>query len=53
LSLAAQIQRLGKHSVIYGVAGLIQRIVAVLMLPLYMRYLTPSDYGAIEVLGAL
>jgi O-antigen/teichoic acid export membrane protein len=53
LSLAAQIQRLGKHSVIYGLGGLIQRIVAVLLLPLYTRYLSPEDYGAIEVLVAL
>jgi O-antigen/teichoic acid export membrane protein len=53
LSLAAQIQRLGKHSVIYGLGGLIQRIVAVLLLPLYTRYLSPSDYGAIEALVAL
>jgi O-antigen/teichoic acid export membrane protein len=48
-----QIKRLGKHSAIYGVGGLIQRIVAVLLLPLYTRYLSPSDYGAIEVLVAL
>ena len=53
MSLAAQIQRLGKHSVIYGLGGLIQRIVAVLLLPLYTRYLTPEDYGSIEVLVAL
>jgi O-antigen/teichoic acid export membrane protein len=53
LSLAAQIQRLGKHSVIYGLGGLIQRIVAVLLLPIYTRYLSPSDYGAIEALVAL
>jgi O-antigen/teichoic acid export membrane protein len=53
LSLAAQIQRLGKHSLIYGLGGLIQRIVAVLLLPLYTRYLSPSDYGAIEALVAL
>jgi O-antigen/teichoic acid export membrane protein len=53
LSLAAQIQRLGKHSVIYGLGGLIQRIVAVLLLPLYTRFLDPADYGRIEVLVAL
>ncbi len=53
MGLAAQIQRLGKHSVIYGLGGLIQRIVAVLLLPLYTRYLSPRDYGAIEVLVAL
>jgi O-antigen/teichoic acid export membrane protein len=53
LSLAAQIQRLGKHSVIYGLGGLTQRIVAVLLLPVYTRHLSPADYGAIEVLVAL
>jgi O-antigen/teichoic acid export membrane protein len=53
VSLVAQIKRLSKHSVIYGFAPLIQRIVAVLLLPLYTRYLDPSDYGAIEALVAL
>ena len=53
MALVQQIKRLGKHSVIYGVGGLIQRIVAVLLLPLYTRYLNPSDYGAIEALVAL
>ncbi len=53
MALAQQIKRLGKHSLIYGVGGLIQRIVAVLLLPLYTRYLSPSDYGAIEALVAL
>ena len=53
VALVQQIKRLGKHSVIYGLGGLIQRIVAVLLLPLYTRYLNPSDYGAIEALVAL
>ena len=53
MGLAQEIRRLGKHSAIYGVGGLIQRVVAVLLLPLYTRYLTPSDYGAIEALVAL
>jgi O-antigen/teichoic acid export membrane protein len=53
VALVQQIKRLGKHSAIYGLGGLIQRIVAVLLLPLYTRYLSPSDYGAIEALIAL
>ena len=53
MGLVQDFKRLGKHSAIYGVGGLIQRIVAVLLLPLYTRYLTPSDYGAIEALVAL
>ena len=53
LALVQEIKRLGKHSAIYGLGGLIQRIVAVLLLPLYTRYLSPSDYGAIEAIVAL
>jgi O-antigen/teichoic acid export membrane protein len=53
MGLAEQIQRLVKHSAIYGVGGLIQRALAVLLLPLYLKYLSPSDYGTIETLIAL
>jgi O-antigen/teichoic acid export membrane protein len=51
--LATQLKRLGKHSVIYGFGGLVSRILAVLLLPLYTRYLSPSDYGIVETLIAL
>ncbi len=53
MPLLPQFKRLGKHSAIYGLGGLIQRIVAVLLLPVYTRHLSPSDYGAIEALVAL
>jgi O-antigen/teichoic acid export membrane protein len=39
--------------VIYGLGGLVSRILAVLLLPLYTRYLSPSDYGKVETLIAL
>jgi O-antigen/teichoic acid export membrane protein len=51
--LGAQLRRLGRHSAIYGIGGLVSRIIAVLLLPLYTRYLTPADYGKIETLLAL
>ncbi len=51
-ALGSQLKRLGKHSVIYGLGGLVSRILAVLLLPLYTRYLTPSDYGKVEILIA-
>lgn len=51
--LGAQLGRLGKHSAIYGLGGLVQRILAVLLLPVYTRYLTPADYGTVETLIAL
>ena len=52
-SLGGQLKRLGKHSVVYGLGGLVSRILAVLLLPLYTRYLSPSDYGKVETLIAL
>jgi O-antigen/teichoic acid export membrane protein len=51
--LAAQIKRLAKHSAIYGLGGIVSRVIALFLLPLYTRYLTPADYGAIETLLAL
>ena len=51
--LGGQLRRLGKHSAIYGLGGLVSRIIAVVLLPVYTRYLTPSDYGQIETLIAL
>jgi O-antigen/teichoic acid export membrane protein len=51
--LGSQLARLGRHSAIYGLGGLVSRILAVLLLPLYTRYLTPADYGQIETLVAL
>ncbi|HZO48624.1 MAG TPA: oligosaccharide flippase family protein [Gaiellaceae bacterium] len=50
--LSSQLARLGRHSAIYGLGGLVSRVLAVLLLPLYTRYLTPSDYGKVETLVA-
>jgi O-antigen/teichoic acid export membrane protein len=51
--LGSQLRRLGKHSAIYGLGGLVSRFLAVLLLPLYTRYLSTSDYGKVETLIAL
>ena len=51
--IGAQLRRLGKHSAIYGLGGLVSRILAVLLLPLYTSYLTPADFGRVETLVAL
>ncbi len=53
MPIGGQLRRLGKHSVIYGLGGLVSRILAVLLLPLYTRYLSPADYGKVETLIAL
>jgi O-antigen/teichoic acid export membrane protein len=53
MALSGQLKRLGKQSAIYGLGGLVPRILAVLLLPLYTHYLSKSDYGQIETLVAL
>jgi O-antigen/teichoic acid export membrane protein len=50
--IAEQLKRLAHHSVIYGLGGIVSRILAVLLLPLYTSYLSPADYGRIETLVA-
>jgi O-antigen/teichoic acid export membrane protein len=51
-SLVGQLLELSRHSIIYGLGGLVSRFLAVFMLPLYTSYLSTSDYGKIETLTA-
>jgi O-antigen/teichoic acid export membrane protein len=51
--LGQQLWRLAKHSAIYGLGGIVSRLLAVLLLPLYTHYLTGRDYGRVETLAAL
>ena len=52
LPIFSSITKLAKQSAIYGVGGLVSRILAVLLLPLYTSYLSTADYGKIETLVA-
>jgi O-antigen/teichoic acid export membrane protein len=52
VSLAFQMRRLARHSAIYGVGGLVSRILATLLLPLYTHYLPRSAYGQVEIITA-
>jgi O-antigen/teichoic acid export membrane protein len=51
--LSQQLRRLTSQSLIYGLGGLISRILSVLLLPLYTTYLHGRDYGRVETLTAL
>lgn len=44
------IRRLGRDTILYGVAAILSRAVAFIMLPVYTRYLTPADYGLLSIL---
>jgi O-antigen/teichoic acid export membrane protein len=51
--LGANLRRLARHSAVYGLGGLVSRLVAIFLLPLYTAYLTTSDLGAVGVVLAL
>ena len=51
--LGQQLRRLVRHSAIYGLGGLVSRILAVLLLPLYTSYLRGAGFGKIETIVAL
>jgi O-antigen/teichoic acid export membrane protein len=53
MTLGAEMRRLGKHSAVYGLGGIVSRLIAVFLLPVYTRYLDPHDFGAVGVLVAL
>jgi len=42
-----------KHAAVYGLANLLVKASGFVLLPLYTRCLTPSDFGLLEVLGRL
>jgi len=50
--LGQELKRLGRHSAIYGLGGLVSRILATLLLPLYTHYLPPKAYGRVEIVTA-
>ena len=48
--ISKELKFLLSHSSIYGLGTVISRLVAFLLLPLYTRYLTPQDYGMLEII---
>jgi O-antigen/teichoic acid export membrane protein len=52
MKLGDELKRLGRHSAVYGLGGLVSRILATLLLPLYTHYLPPGSYGRVEIVTA-
>lgn len=46
-----QLRKTAKHSAIYAFSSMLRRLTGLVMLPIYTRYLTPADYGVVELLG--
>lgn len=51
--MSAEILRLARGTLIYGLGGLLNRMLFFLVLPLFTRLLTPLDYGVSAVIGTL
>ena len=52
MPLAYELKRLARHSAIYGIGGIVSRVLAVILLPLYTHYLPPNAYGRVEIVTA-
>jgi O-antigen/teichoic acid export membrane protein len=53
MSVAVQLKRLGSQSAIYGLGGILSRLIAVFLVPLYATYLGTVGFGRIETIIAL
>lgn len=51
--MKTRLSSLFKGTAIYGVGQTLNRMVALLMLPLFTAYLSPEDFGVISLLGML
>ena len=49
--MLSHLRRLATTGAAYSASSILSKLIAVLLLPLYTRYLTPSDYGAAEVMS--
>src|SRR5688572_16790879 len=47
--MSSDIRMLGRHAAIYGVGNMLAKLTSFIMLPIYTRYLTPADYGVLEL----
>lgn len=50
--MSGYLRRLASTGAAYTAASIISKLIAVALLPLYTRFLTPADYGAAEVMFA-
>jgi O-antigen/teichoic acid export membrane protein len=51
--LFQKVRELSKNLAIYGVGDVAIQIVSFLLIPVYVRYLSPADYGVLGLLGGV
>jgi O-antigen/teichoic acid export membrane protein len=53
MRLGQELKRLGRHSAVYGLGGIVSRVLAIVLLPLYTAYLPTKAYGQVENVTSL
>jgi O-antigen/teichoic acid export membrane protein len=48
--MLSELKKLGKHTIIYGTGMLLGKAIGFFLIPLYTHYLTPKDYGILELI---
>jgi len=49
--MVGEMKKLLKHSAVYGVGNILSKLIGMALMPVYTRYLSPQDYGIIELLN--
>lgn len=47
------LKKIGKHTAIFSFTSILSKGIGFLLLPLYTRYLSPADYGILELLALM
>lgn len=50
MTIVNELRILGKHTMIYGIGMMLGKALGFLLIPVYTRYLSPKDYGILELL---
>lgn len=53
MGIKSEVKKVIKHSSIYGIGNILHRIPPLVLLPLYLHYLTPDDYGKKEIVSLI
>ncbi|KAA3636964.1 MAG: hypothetical protein DWP97_01740, partial [Calditrichaeota bacterium] len=48
--VSSELKLLSKHSSIYSLSKILNRVVSFVLLPLYLSYLTPENYAVMDLL---
>jgi O-antigen/teichoic acid export membrane protein len=50
-NLSSESRLMVKHSLVYGLGNIMNRVIGFLMIPIYTQYLLPSEYGILELVS--